>query len=62
MQKVAEKKIKEMEGQINRLESDIADSKSKSFDQDKFIRDTINKITKLKDELKIYSNKKLTRT
>lgn len=61
MQKIVEKKIKELEGQINRLESEIADSKSKNFDQDKFIRDTNNKINKLKEELKISSNKELMR-
>ncbi|WP_291650957.1 recombinase family protein [Clostridium sp.] len=61
MQKVVEKKIKELESQINRLESDIVDSKSKNFDQDKFRRDTNNKINKLKEELKISSNKELTR-
>ncbi|MBN1057866.1 hypothetical protein DVV95_04665 [Clostridium botulinum] len=61
MQSIVEKKIKELETQINRLENEIVDSKSKNSNQDKFIRDTNNKINKLKEELNISSNKELTR-
>ena len=62
MQSIVEKKIKELETQINRLENEIVDSKSKNTNQDKFIRDTNNKINKLKEELNVSSNKELTRT
>lgn len=62
MQKVVQKKIKGLESEINRLESEISDNKFKHFNQEKFIRDTNNKISKLKEELLTSSNKQLTRT
>lgn len=62
MQQVVEKKIKELEVEINRLELEISNSRLISFDKDKHIRDTNNRINKLREELKISTNKKLTRS
>lgn len=61
VQKVVEKKIKELEGQIKRLESEIANNKSINFEKEKYIRQVNNKILKLKLELENSNGKKLTR-
>lgn len=61
MQKVVEKKIKELEAQIKKLESEISNSKSINFEKEKYIRQVNNKIAKLKLELENANGKKLTR-
>ncbi len=61
MQSVIEKKIKELETQINKIELDISNRKAVVFDKEKHIRDTNNKINKLKQELEIAIDKELTR-
>lgn len=61
MQKVVEKKIKELESQIKKIEAEISNSKSINFDKEKHIRQINNKIAKLKLELESANGKKLTR-
>lgn len=61
MQSVIEKKVKELEAQMNKLENEIAKSKSISFSKDKHARDINNRINKLQEELKVACNKELTR-
>lgn len=61
MQSVIEKKVKELEAQMNRLENEIANSRSISFSKDKHARDINNRINKLQEELKVACNKELTR-
>lgn len=61
MQSIVEKKIKELESQIKKIESEISNSKSINFDKERHIRQINNKIAKLKLESENANDKKLTR-
>lgn len=61
MQKLIEKKIRELESQISKIELEIANNKAINFDKEKYIRNINNKISKLKQELNKSLDKELTR-